>query len=428
VLSYPDALMGWTNENAYALADVNADEFRLVNQWLAYDRAKSVRDLRRANARIQGNPWTNTIAVDDAGRAYYADESVTPNVDAALRRRCSTSPKAAILLDAGDVTLLDGSTSACAWRNDRDAVAKGIIGPAGQPRLERRDFVENSNNSYWLANPARPLEGFARIIGPERTEPLPRARLGLRMIAERLAGTDGLGPKGFTLRTMQQLFFADRNGTAETARDAVVAGCRGSRRADLAAACEVLANWDGRADVDSRGEVLWREFWSRLGSKPWTVAFDPARPLDTPTALDGGDAKVLDALAATVADLRAKGIALDTPLGALQATRRGSRRIPIPGCTDGEGCFNVITSDRDDAGRYDPTTGSSFVMTAAFAGRGRPTGAALLSYSQSENPRSPHYADQTERFSAKRWLPMRFTERQIRRDAAYSRRVVSARR
>jgi acyl-homoserine-lactone acylase len=428
VLDYPAALLTWDTSHAYALADVNADEFRLVNQWVLYDKAKSVRDLRRANAKVQGNPWTNTIAVDDRGRAYYADESVTPNVSPQLQKSCSTSPKAPLLLNAGSVILLDGSRSACQWGNDADAVAKGILGPKHQPRLERRDFVENSNNSYWLANPAHPLTGFDRIIGSEGTDIGQRPRLALRMIRERLAGTDGLGPKGFTLRTMQRMFFSDRNNTAEFARDSVVAGCRASGRPDLAQACDVLANWDRRADNDSRGEVLWREFWTALGTPPWTVPFDATRPLDTPAALNGSSAAVLDALSAAVADLRAKGIALDTPLGALQGTDRGSLRIPVPGCTDAEGCFNVLTSDRDDKGRYDPFFGSSFIMTAAFTGRGKPTAQALLSYSQSENPRSKHFADQTKLFSAKRWLPMRFTDRQIRRDPAYTRKVVSGRR
>ena len=52
-------------------------------------------------------------------------------------------------------------------------------------------------------------------------------------------------------------------------------------------------------------------------------------------------------------------------------------------------------------------------------------GRAILSYSQSENPRSEHYADQTRLFSQKRWLPMRFTERQIRNDPDYERTVVT---
>ena len=74
---------------------------------------------------------------------------------------------------------------------------------------------------------------------------------------------------------------------------------------------------------------------------------------------------------------------------------------------------------------YDPFTGSSFVMAAAFDARGRVRGRAVLSYSQSENPRSEHYADQTRLFSQKQWLPMRFTERQIRDDPGYERKVVA---
>ena len=64
----------------------------------------------------------------------------------------------------------------------------------------------------------------------------------------------------------------------------------------------------------------------------------------------------------------------------------------------------------------------------AFDARGRVRGRAVLSYSQSENPRSEHYADQTRLFSQGQWLPMRFTEKEIRHDPAFSRRVVTGRR
>ena len=154
VFDFPAAGLEWTAKNAYALADVNADNFRLTNQWAEYDRARSVGDLRRASAKVQGNPWVNVIAADSQGRAYYADDSVVPNVDAALQRRCSTSPKAPLLLTAGGVILLDGSTKSCAWGRDRDAVARGILGPKALPRATRRDYVENSNDSYWLPSAA----------------------------------------------------------------------------------------------------------------------------------------------------------------------------------------------------------------------------------------------------------------------------------
>ena len=113
VFSFTAAGLTWTAEHAYALADVNADNFRLLNQWAEYDKAQSVDGLRKAYRKVQGNPWVNTIAADSRGRAYYADESVVPNVDAALQRRCTAdNPIAPLLLTQG-VVLLDGSRAAC---------------------------------------------------------------------------------------------------------------------------------------------------------------------------------------------------------------------------------------------------------------------------------------------------------------------------
>ena len=430
VFSFELAGLLWTNEKAYAIKDVNADNFRLLNQWAQYDRAQSVRDLERAYRRVQGNPWVNTIAADSTGRAYYADESVVPNVDPALQSRCTAdNPLASLLLSQG-VVLLDGSRRSCRWKRDGDSIAPGIIGPRRLPRATRTDYVENSNDSYWLPSARFRIGGFPRIIGPEGTQRLLRTRLGLTQAEERIAGSDGLGEPGFTLDTLQQVMFGNRNLSAELARNATVAACQASGRADLVEACAVLAAWSGRSDIDARGAVLWREYWLRLSGAgvPWATAYDPSDPVATPNGIGQSDPKVLTALTGAVEDLRAKGIALDVPLGDLQAEPRGGERIPIHGCSELEGCFNIITTERDAQGRYDPFTGSSFVMTAAFDERGRVRGEAILSYSQSENPRSPHYADQTRLFSQKRFLPMRFTERQIRSDPEYERTVVSGRR
>lgn len=98
----------------------------------------------------------------------------------------------------------------------------------------------------------------------------------------------------------------------------------------------------------------------------------------------------------------------------------------MSGCPDDEGCFNVLTSRRDEQGVYQPDTGSSFVMAAALT-RDGPRGHAILRHSQSENPRSPYYADQTRLYARERWLPMRFTERAIRNDPGYTSRRVSGR-
>ena len=74
--------------------------------------------------------------------------------------------------------ILDGSRTACDWATGPGAAAPGLLGPGQEPYLLRRDYVTNSNDSYWLANPHHPLNGFARIIGTEGTERSLRRGLG----------------------------------------------------------------------------------------------------------------------------------------------------------------------------------------------------------------------------------------------------------
>jgi len=45
-----------------------------------------------------------------------------------------------------------------------------------------------------------------------------------------------------------------------------------------------------------------------------------------------------------------------------------------------------------------------------------PVGSTILTYSESSNPTSPHFADQTKLFSKKQFLPDRFCQSQISAD------------
>jgi acyl-homoserine-lactone acylase len=86
--------------------------------------------------------------------------------------------------------------------------------------------VANSNDSAWLTNPSAPLTGYPRIYGDTRTGRRLRARLSLELISQRLAGTDGLGAPGFTLRTVQAEAIGKRDYSAELARSDLLAMCR----------------------------------------------------------------------------------------------------------------------------------------------------------------------------------------------------------
>ena len=240
------------------------------------------------------------------------------------------------------------------------------------------------------------------------------------------AGTDGLGPPGFTLPTLQETMLGDRNYGAELTRGDAVAMCRAhpvltasdGTSIDVRAACDVLARWDAHGNTASRGEVLWRTFFDQAaqsaGDSLWSVPFDPAHPLSTPRGLNTSLPAVQQALADAVQFFQANRIALDTPLGAAQQYAG----IPLHGCTDDEGCFDVIDPGAPLAanGTYpDVLVGSSFIMAVELTPAG-PRTRTILTYSESANTASPHHTDQTLLFAAKKWVTERFTESQINSD------------
>src|SRR6266545_192429 len=260
-----------------------------------------------------------------------------------------------------------------------------------------------------------------RITGDEQTPRSLRTRLGLLQVQQRIAGTDGLPGTRFTTANLWQVEFGDRVYGGELVRDDLVALCTAhptwpatnGASVDLSAACAALRAWDLHANLDSRGGHVFREF-ALAGGLRFADAFVPTDAVNTPRHLAAADPRVLTALADAVQKLT--GIPLDAPLGAIQSEPRGSERIPIHGDRHEAGAFNVITAPLVPGAGYPKIVhGSSFVM-AVELGRGGPTGRQILTYSQSTNPNSPYYADQTRLYSQKGWDTIKYTDAQIASD------------
>lgn len=419
----------WTPTTAFAMRDANANNFRVFNHFFDTNRAKSARQMLDILERYQGIPWVNTIVADRGGDALYADIGAIPNVTNAKAQECNVALGQATFQLLG-LPVLDGSRSACDWDVDPTAAEPGLFGPKSMPRLLRADYVTNSNDSYWLSNPKAPLEGFPRIIGDERTARTLRTRIGLLMTQARIDGSDGLGPAGFTRADMQNMVFSNRQYGGELTRDAAVQMCRSfpSGRAPtsngsvpVANACDVLAAWDLRENLDSNGAILYRRFLTRAlnaNSSPWSTQFDVADPVNTPRDLDTSNPEVQRAFGDAIEDLNGAGIPLDAPVGLVQKTTRGGRTIPIHGGTgDPNGQFNAISAPFVPRQGFDDVQhGSSFVQVVGWNRRSRcPDVRTILTYSLSTDPTSPHYADQSDLFSRKRWVRGLFCARDVQR-------------
>ena len=422
VLDAPDTLMPWTPASFFAIRDANAEHLRTVDTFHNMAKATNVRNLLGAQDRGSGMPWVNTTAADRAGNTLYADHSVVPNVPDDLVEECLT-PTGAVLFQVAGLPGLDGTRAQgdCAWRTDLDAARPGIFGPDNLPSTVRRDWVANANDSYWLPNPKQRLEGFARIIGCEKCERSLRTRMVYRYVLDRLAGTDGLAAnKLVSHRTLRLFEHENRVFGAELAREGddlqeVCAAAAGGE------ACDVLAEWDGRTDIDSVGAHIFREFFVRTPAETrWQVPFDPADPMNTPRDLNEADPQVIKAMRDALDYLRGKNIAFDASLGSLQvAGDDGAPPIAIGGGLGETGNANAVASRDPGANKgrlYPISYGSSHIQAVAFRGRRGLDASTILSYGQAIDPTQRFSSDQTRLFSQEKWVSFPWTDRQIRSD------------
>ncbi|ODU59424.1 MAG: acylase [Comamonadaceae bacterium SCN 68-20] len=428
--------LGWSTASAFAMRDINGENFRSLRNWLRWNQAKSLDEFTQIQKEEAAIPWVNTVAVGrGAARAWYADIGTVPNAPPDLLAACTTPVGKAMAAALPEVPILDGARSACHWRTDADSVQKGAIGVARMPSLLRDDYVGNMNDSYWLANASAPLTGFPSIFGAAGTAAQSlRTRLGHTMALERLAGTDGYPGNKATSEIVRQMVLNSRVFSAERFKDQALdlVCATPSATQDVAAACATLRAWDNRGGTGARGSHVWDEFWTRVqvpAAQLFAVPFNPADPLNTPRDLQPGAADALrQAFGAAVQAVQASGFALDAPRGDVLFSARGGVRTALYGGCGGVGYFTINCSENPiGQGGYSmdgQPHGNSYMQVVNFPAGGVQA-YTFLTFSLSDDPGSAHYADYTQAYGAQQWLRVPFAESEITADKNYQTVTVS---
>jgi acyl-homoserine-lactone acylase len=424
VIEVPDAGLLWGRSTAYAIKDANTRNLRSMEIWLGLNRARSVSDIRDTLAEL-GVPWVNTIAADRHGAAMYADVSVVPDVDAEHLQRCVPSARAAGLFGAADLVVMDGSREDCDWREDSDSPVPGLLAIESMPVTVRRDWVQNSNDSFWLSNPDVVWPEFSPLIGGVDEEQSLRTRAGLYEIRQRLSASDGLAPHGKVgLEEVQAMLFDNRNHAAHLVLDDFLPQCEQAATEDSRAGCRALAAWDRRNNLESRGAHLFREWWRAAEQieDVWRQPFDPADPSNTPAGLNTDKSivrsELLMALENAVATVKAAGFALDASLGEVQLRRTKNGDIGLHGGPEFEGVLNkleTIGTHTLKPGGYRINFGSSYIQAVTFDDRG-PVAEAIMTYGQSSREQSPYAFDQLPLYARKEWLALPFHTEDVARE------------
>lgn len=441
----------WSQTTAFAIRDINGENYRTFKNWLRWNQAKSLDEFIAIQREEAAIPWVNTVAVGrGAAKAWYADIGAVPNVSPTQVASCTMPLGANVASSFPLAPFFDGSKSECDWQTDADSAQKGAIGAARLPSLLRDDYVANMNDSYWLANPKAPMTGYPDIMGPAGTQPVSfRTRLGNLLAQARIDGTDNYPGKVATADTVKQMVLNSRVLTAELFKDQALAmvcatatinvatdpqgGAAIGRDVDTGPACAALRTWNNTGVTGARGAHIWDEFWSRASKLPsatlYNVPFSASDPIHTPRDLKAGAATVLQqAFGAAVARVEASGFALDAQRGDYLFATRGGQKIPLYGGCGGPGYFTIACSEnRLDKGGYTMDgnpNGNSYMQIVRFP-EGGVEAHTFLTFSQSDDPASAHNADYTRAYSAGKWLKVPFSEAEIKGDAAYRSAVVS---
>ncbi len=422
VVQWPGKL-DWNREYAYSLRDANLGNDRVMQQWYAMNRSRNLAELKSALQKIQGIPWVNTLAVDDQGQTLYTNYSVVPNVSSQKLAQCS-DPAAGL-----EMIVLDGSRKACAWDNDRSAAQPGIFPSSALPVLSRSDYLQNSNDSAWMTNPAQPLTGFSPLISRDAQPLGPRTRFAV----DRLGSLQQAGK--VTIADLQAMVMDNRVYLAEAGGvlDDLLQYCAGYSGPDAAtvkSVCTSMSQWDRSANLDAGvGFVHFQNIAKALQAVPnaWRIAFDPANPVHTPRGLDLRQAGVTEALHAAVLasaqQLSKAGVTEETRWGDIQVSTAGKQQTPIHGAPGVLGVYNAMQSVPRPDGKREVVSGSSYLQVVSFDEHG-PLAQGLLAPSESTREESPYRRDQTEAFSKKQWAVLPFTEQQITADPAYQLQVI----
>lgn len=427
IIKVPNSPLTWGTDPygkdvAYAIYDANLPNFEIFDHWLAMNRARNIEEYRQSFVDYTGTVFNNAMAADEDGDVFFTDGSSVPNLsDETIAQWQGNTVLQGISASAGFPVVPGTSAS---------HKADGKMPFSKAPQLLRNDFVQNSNDSFWLTNPDSPIEDVSPLWGPIGNQQSLRSRLGQQMLAEG-GSVDGL----FSRDDIEAKLLNNRAFLADAILEDLVALCmaQGENPVNTAAGamsvkpgCDVLAQWDGTMNKESVGAVLFREFASEWSRDPqWQVPYDAEQPLTTPSGLKQSTAPLV-LLGNAMARIQSVGLSIDAPLGEVQFVERAlpdgtpsGNRLPWGGANNIEGGFNVFRANTGSDGTIYPrliypqlegsnlaangagyhiSYGSSWMFTMEFTDDG-PQAQGLLSYSQSRNILSDHYLDQTQLYS-----------------------------
>lgn len=234
------------------------------------------------------------------------------------------------------------------------------------------------------------------------------------------------GDDKFSLEDVVRLKHSYRMLTADRVKSDLVAALKATNPGgDVATALQLIERWDNTASPESRGSVLFEEWWATYsGLRRTERAFYPdekrfarvwsaADPLNTPSGL-ADTARAVESFTQAVTETKRRYGSIDVTWGDIHRVRRGDVDVPVGGCGNDLGCFRVLGYARDTDGKLVANVGDGWVLAIEFDDI--PRAYSVLAYGESRLPASPWFSDQAAMFAKGEMKKVAFTKADV--DAA----------
>ena len=348
--------------NAFAIACPYFDEIEIATQFYAMMTARNLAEFDQALARNQLMEQ-NVMYADVAGNIRYVRTGRVP-----IRPEGFDFSKP-----------VPGNTSATEWHgiHPMKDLVQVLNPPCG--------YLQNCNISPDSMAPDIAIAAAdykAYLFDAEAKANNTRGRRALELLAShpRMTIDDAhaiaIDARAYRCERWQQAV-RDAAGRVDLTRRR-----KGVSAASLRRAIDTLTAWDGMMDQASVGATLYRGL--RIAAQ--------GRAVDAGASPDA----LIDALADAVAWLEANHGTAEIEYGRVHRIRRGDRSWPVSGGDSGAGDQTLRAIDsRLDGTAFYGTGGQNWLQVVQFR-EGAVRSWSLTPYGQSDDPTSPHYADQAE--------------------------------
>jgi len=363
-----------------ALRMVGLDTPHTWAQYWDMMRAANLEQFETALKQMQ-QPFFNIIYADKDGHIMYLFNGRVPK-----RRQGNWTYWQGVIPGDTSATLWD----ACHTYEELPRVVDPKCG-----------WVQNANDPPWSST-------FPQELKPGNYPPYFSPRLlSLRAqvsIAMLQADSD------MTLDEMITYKHSTRMGLADRILDELIAAARKHGDPQAQQAADLLASWDGCAEVGSGGAALFALWAQKMGPGMFAVPWQEENPLSTPKTLANPTtaAAALSQAAKELVSLYGK---MDIPWGEINRLKIGNVNLPGNGGPGSLGIFRVVSYYPKADHTATAFFGDTFVAAVEFS---TPVKAqVLLSYGNASQPHSSHKGDQLRLFSQKQLRPAWRTKKEI---------------